>query len=97
MTKVSAVPFALGMAGGLLLFFLAWLPLAVRESRRPYRWHDPAPPAVPREIAPLDLVELPAPADESPRHIGPARVAVVAAAFTVWSLWSARHRQDPHH
>jgi hypothetical protein len=95
MTKVSAVPFALGMAGALLLF-VAWLPIAVRESRRPYRWRDPVV-HVPAESAPLRPVE-PAPhADDAPPRIGAVRVVVVAAAFTVWSLWSLRHRDLPHH
>ncbi len=91
----SAVPIALGMAGALLLF-VAWLPLAVQESRRPYRWRDPAVPT-PREAPPLRLVETPARTEESPRHIAPVRVAVVAAAFAIWSLWSLRGRDDPHH
>jgi len=96
MTHVSIVPFALGMAAA-LLFFLAWLPLAVRESRRPYRWRERAAPPMPREPAPQRLVQLETPADESPRHMRPVRVAVVVAAFTVWSLWSLRRRDDPHH
>ncbi len=96
MTHVSVVPFALGMAGALLLF-LAWLPLAVHESRRPYRWRDRSALVMPREPAPQHLVHVEAPADEPPRHIRPVRVAVVAAAFTVWSLWSLRRRDDPHH
>lgn len=112
MTKVSALPFMLGIAGGMLLF-VAWLPLAVSESRRPYRWRETPSPARPRpglarpgqarEASTSRLVEL-VPRVEAPvvepiveprhRHPAPARVAIVVAAFTVWSLWSLRSRSD---
>jgi hypothetical protein len=107
MTKVSALPFMLGIAGGMLLF-VAWLPLAVSESRRPYRWREtPSPaqssPARRRDASTSRFVEL-VPRVEAPvvepiveprhRHPAPARLAIVVAAFTVWSLWSLRSRSD---
>jgi hypothetical protein len=102
MTSVSALPFAVGMAGALLLF-AAWLPLAIRESRRPYHWREPAPVPAPsrQRFAPtLHVVDPPRAADaqstppsDAREHRRPlTRVAIVAAAFTVWSLWSLRPR-----
>ena len=102
MTSVSALPFAVGMAGGLLLF-AAWLPLAIQESRRPYHWRERAPLPQPRRVTPtLHVVELPRAADppsaelhdEREHRPSLTRVAIVVAAFTVWSLWSLQMRAD---
>lgn len=104
MTSVSALPFAVGIAGSLLLF-AAWLPLAIRESRRPYRWRVPAAPVLHHELpASPRLAVMPsrdervaAPEAKLPeRRTAPSRVALVAAAFTVWSLWSLRPRSAHH-
>lgn len=100
MSSVSAVPFALGLAGGVLLF-AAWLPFAVRESRRPVQWRDPVRPSrasVPVEpVAVVRAVPL-APARPRPVYQGVhVRVAVVIAAFTVWSLRASLRRIDHHH
>jgi hypothetical protein len=122
MTNVSALPFMLGITVGVLLF-VAWLPMAVRESRRPYRWPEPRPRPVRREVLARWLVARPSkveprgatphleppvvaappplePAVVAPRfaprrgHAALPRVAIVVAAFTVWSLWSLRNRFD---
>jgi hypothetical protein len=77
--------------------------LAVQESRRPYRWRETPPRPARREAPTLRLVEL-RPKVE-PRVVAPrletrrraaaaARVAIVAAAFTVWSLSSLRDHVD---
>jgi hypothetical protein len=58
MTKVSALPFMLGITAGVLLF-AAWLPMAVRESRRPYRWPEARPRPVRREALARWLVARP--------------------------------------
>jgi hypothetical protein len=107
MTQVSPLPFMVGIAGALVLF-AAWLPLAVRESRRPYRWHEPPAPrperheaaprprlvVVKRAIPDTPAVVAPVvePVEPRPRHAPAPRIAVVVAAFTVWSLWSLRGR-----
>jgi hypothetical protein len=113
MANVSALPFMLGIIGGVLLF-VAWLPMAIRESRRPYRWPETRPSAARarRVAAELRLVE-PSPKVERPARVEPqvvaprfalrsaprrghgtARLAIVVAAFTVWSFWSLRSRVD---
>jgi hypothetical protein len=104
MANVSALPFVLGMAVGLLLF-AAWLPMAVRESRRPYRWRETRPqPAAQHEAPALRLVDLrpklgphvvEPQLDPRRRYAAATRVAIVIAAFTFWSLWSLRCRIDP--
>jgi hypothetical protein len=106
MTHVSALPFMVGIAGGVLLF-VAWLPLGVRESRRPYRFPETRPRAARREVPALRLVEPPPKVEPhvfaprfTPRsvprrgHAAAARFAIVVAAFTVWSFWSLRSRVD---
>jgi hypothetical protein len=104
MTRVSALPFMLGMAGAMALF-AAWLPMAIRESRRPYHWRETPPPEpAPREALPPRLVALRPkvvdlhvvePQREPPRrHAATPRIAVVVLAFTVWSLWSLRNHVD---
>ena len=101
MTTVSAVPFALGLAGGLLLF-AGWLPFAVRESRRPMHWREPvraSRASVPVEPFPVAHGAAPrTPVPHRPVHQGAhVRVAVVIAAFTVWSLATTLRRIDRHH
>jgi len=95
MTQVSVVPIALGMVGGLLIF-AAWLPFAIRESRRPVHWRDyePAPPAAVPVPTPR-VVVLPIPVDDEPPRISHRRIAVVVAAFALWSLVTMRttHRR----
>ena len=100
MTTVSAVPFALGLAGGLLMF-AAWLPFAVRESRRPVQWRDPVPPSrasVPVEPVPVFRAAPLTPARPRPVYQGAhVRIAVVIAAFIVWSLGASLRRIEHHH
>jgi hypothetical protein len=110
MANVNALPFMLGIIGGVLLF-VAWLPLGIRESRRPYRWPEARPPKARRVAPQLRVVEPSAKVEprvvtprSAPRlaprfaprhgHAGAARVAIVVAAFTAWSLWSLRGRVD---
>jgi hypothetical protein len=95
MTNVSVVPIALGMVGCLLIF-AAWLPFAIRESRRPVHWRDlePAPPAEMPVPTPRVAV-LRVPVDDEPPRISHGRIAVVIAAFALWSLVTTRttHRR----
>jgi hypothetical protein len=101
MTNVNALPFIVGIAGALLLFG-AWLPMAIHESRRPYRWRETPPqPAARHEAPALRLVELrpklgphlvEPQLEPRRRYAAATRVAVVVAAFTVWSLWSVGSR-----
>ncbi len=102
MTTVSAVPFALGLVGGLLLF-AAWLPFAVRESRRPVHWRAPVRPSPSPVAVAVPAVEqatpsMPRPAWTRPVYQGAhVRIAVVIAAFTVWSVGASLRRIDHHH
>ena|SRR5436190_20397497 len=95
MTHVSIVPIALGMVGGLLIF-AAWLPFAIRESRRPIQWRDlePAPPAQ-MPVPPPRVAVLRVPVDDERPRISHGRIAVVIAAFALWSLVTTRttHRR----
>ncbi len=99
MTKVSDVPFVLGMVGGLLLFG-AWLPFAIRESRRPVRWRDAKVPraifdaASPRDLAPR-LTVVPVRVVAPAPRVSHRRIVIVVAVFTVWALATTRttHRR----
>jgi hypothetical protein len=91
--EVSTVPILIALAIG-LVGFAAFLPLVVRDSRRPLppprpvrlRVREPRPAWRFRHHTPA-----PAPPVPAPVHVRPEvarRLAVVATAVVVLSLWS---------
>jgi hypothetical protein len=95
--QVSTLPMVIALAIAILCFF-GFLPILIRDSRRPLPLAPPKPVRVrePRSVArALRRSSAPSepvpPAPPAPMHVRPElgrRVALVATAVVVLSLWS---------